>query len=387
MTTATAPPSGPDQWLRSIMRAIGRLAIYVGLIWGGALALGRLKAVIVALVVAAVLAYIMRPMAGWLVRQRWFQMLHGGRLSRHALRVCATFYVLVALFVGGWYSAVYLFSPFVIELRNASEHWPEYRTRLLAMTASVTDWYSTHVSPEWRAWLARQWSERSSGGGMGEGMTGWLGESVKHANEAVRSIVEIVLLPVLAFYFALDSKRIKFEFVALVPRRARRHVLRLIRDFNGIMYSFVVGQAILCLIAGVVVGIGLAALGVSYPLTLGLLAGFTRAIPIIGPIIGGIPIVLLALVTKDIGVALGVLGFFSFLHFAESKFIMPMLIGERMNLHPVVIIVVLLIGQEYGGLLGMFFAAPIAALMRIVVQRYWLRSPACRQPRAGAAGL
>jgi len=146
------------------------------------------------------------------------------------------------------------------------------------------------------------------------------------------------------------------------------------------MYSFVVGQAILCAIAGVVVGLGLWMLNVKYPLTLGLLAGLTRAIPIIGPIIGGIPIIGLALVTRGLAVSLAVLAFFTILHFVESKFVMPYLIGDRMKLHPVVIIVVLLIGQEFGGLLGMFFAAPFAALLRVIIRRYWLdcrsRSPA-----------
>src|SRR5205823_1586481 len=140
-----------------------------------------------------------------------------------------------------------------------------------------------------------------------------------------------------------------------------------------IMHSFVIGQAILCVLAGIVVGLLLAIIGVPYALTLGVLAGVTRAIPIIGPILGGIPIILLTLVTAGLPKALLVLTIFTVMHFVESKFVMPWLIGERMNLHPVVIIIVLLIGQEFGGLLGMFFAAPIAALIRVIVRRYYLR--------------
>ena len=89
-------------------------------------------------------------------------------------------------------------------------------------------------------------------------------------------------------------------------------------------------------------------------------------------------------------VALAVLGFFTFLHFAESKFIMPLLIGDRMELHPVVIIIVLIVGGEVGGmliggqigsLLGMFFAAPIAAITRVMVRRYWLRMRRSGRPQ------
>src|SRR5207237_5555732 len=142
------------------------------------------------------------------------------------------------------------------------------------------------------------------------------------------------------------------------------------------------GQFILCLLAGLVVGVGLACLHVKYPMILGVLAGITRAIPIIGPILGGIPIILLTVVTKGVPVALAVLAFFTLLHFAESKFIMPLLIGDRMELHPVIIIVVLIVGGELGGiliggqlgaLLGMFFAAPLASIARVIIRRYWLR--------------
>src|SRR5262249_41988136 len=161
---------------------------------------------------------------------------------------------------------------------------------------------------------------------------------------SLKNIVEIVILPVLAFYFLIDGRKLKHEFVALLPRKRLPECVRMINEFNRIMRAFIVGQFILCLLAGLIVGGGLWLLGVKFPFILGVLAGITRAIPIIGPIIGGIPIILLALATKGPGVALAVLGFFTFMHFAESKFIMPMLIGDRMELHPVIILLVLLIG-------------------------------------------
>jgi predicted PurR-regulated permease PerM len=217
-------------------------------------------------------------------------------------------------------------------------------------------------------------------------------EGLKRLAEGLMSIVEIVLLPVLAFYFLVDGRKLKHEFIALVPRRRLTETMRMANEFNRIMRAFISSQFLLCVIAGVVVGAGLALLHVDFPITLGVLAGVTRAIPIIGPIVGGIPIVLLTLADKGPGVALAVLGFFTFLHFAESKFIMPILIGDRMELHPVIVIVVLLIGGEAGGLiiggplgslLGMFFAAPVASLVKVMIRRYWLRLPHVMGIRAG----
>jgi predicted PurR-regulated permease PerM len=120
------------------------------------------------------------------------------------------------------------------------------------------------------------------------------------------------------------------------------------------------------------VGAGLWLIGVKYALTLGVLAGITRAIPILGPILGGIPIVLVASL-QSVENGIGVLIFFCLMHLIESKIIMPKLLGERMHLHPAIILIVLLIGSEFFGLLGMFLAAPVAALLKVLFDFYVLR--------------
>ncbi len=405
-------------WLSESLRFSVRVGLVVASIAGSAYALGRLRSVLATLLVSAVFAYIMRPMAAWLCRRKGMRDVHDAiasvfsgmaaavkaclvypivrlvrrgwtpparpagpvRVSAYTHRVLATFYVLVLVFVAGYYSVRWTVNPFVQEIKQVADNWgtrndADLRLKATQGAKDFTDWYEAHVSQDVRDQIDAQLKQQQADDTLPRRVATWASGLVGQLGPISRYIVEIVLFPVLAFYFALDSRKIKHEFVGTLSRRRRREAMRIIHEFNGIMYSFVVGQAILCAIAGVVVGVGLAALGVKYSLTLGLLAGFTRAIPIVGPIIGGIPIIALVLATKGLGVALAVLGFFTFLHFAESKFLMPYLIGDRMNLHPVVVIVVLLIGEEFGGLLGMFFAPPVAALIRVLVRRYWLRAP------------
>jgi predicted PurR-regulated permease PerM len=110
-----------------------------------------------------------------------------------------------------------------------------------------------------------------------------------------------------------------------------------------------------------------------YVAVLSILSGVTRAVPIVGPIVAGIVIVLLATIQSPI-LGLYMLIFFAGLHFVESKFIMPKLIGHRMELHPALVIIVLLIGAEFFGLLGMFLAAPVAAIIRTLI-RYYIIKP------------
>jgi predicted PurR-regulated permease PerM len=364
----------PIEWMRALLWLLWRLGLYALVIVGSVYVLGRLRVVIAYVIIAIILAYVMRPMATW-VCQNCDGFLVPKRWSMHRRRSVATLYVLVLVFVGGYYSVRFMLTPFTDQIRDVSLNWEAiYKPRFDRYSADARKWYEKNISAEWRVKIEDSLTEGTGTADIQKGITAWIGAVARQAGALAHQIVEIVLLPVLAYYFALDSKHLKHEAIAAVPRRRRREVARMIHEFNRIMHSFVIGQAILCLLAGVVVWLLLLALNVPYALTLGVLAGVTRAIPIIGPILGGIPIIALTLVTAGMPIAIVVLSVFTIMHFVESKFVMPWLIGERMDLHPVVIIIVLLIGQEFGGLLGMFFAAPIASIIRVMVRRYYLRS-------------
>jgi predicted PurR-regulated permease PerM len=377
------PRTSPLEWMRAVLWLIWRIVLYGTLIGGSIYVLGRLRTVIAYTIVAVILAYVMRPMASWIC-QKFDGILVRKRWSMHKRRTVATLYVLVLVFVGGYFGIRFMVTPFVAQVRNVAENWEQqYQPTFQEYYNEALKWYTKNIKPETRERIEA--SLKQGTGDWQKAATASLTEGARHIGGLAHQVVEIVLLPVLAYYFALDSKKLKHEVLAAVPRKRRREVARMIHEFNRIMHSFVIGQAILCLLAGVVVGLLLWGLGVPFALTLGVLAGVTRAIPIIGPILGGIPIILLTLVTAGMPVAIIVLVVFTVMHFVESKFVMPMLIGERMNLHPVVIIIVLLVGQEFGGLLGMFFAAPIAAILRVIVRRYYLRTHQTVRTRLASA--
>lgn len=412
----TPLPPKPEFGANSAWRLLVRLAIIACLVYG----LYRLRSVITTLFVAAIIAYAVDPLVLWLTKRRWFVRAHQALLNtgaalrfaitrkegagprptvirQHTLRLWATLYALIIALFLMWEGSILVVRPFVSEFRSAIAIDPVLKTSRLQRAwekglsrydsnPSVPDAFkSDKLLSQLRSAEAIDRMKQAAGSTVPEGL--------KRLAEGLMSVVEIVLLPVLAFYFLIDGRKLKHEFVSLVPRRYLLETVRMSNEFNRIMRAFIFGQFILCALAGIVVGAGLAMLHVDFPITLGVLAGITRAIPIIGPIVGGIPIVLLTLADKGPGVALAVLGFFTFLHFAESKFIMPILIGDRMELHPVVIIVVLLVGGEVGGvliggalgsLLGMFFAAPVAALVKVMIRRYWLRLPHVAGPRIRA---
>ncbi len=325
-------------------------------------ALTRVQSLVVTLVVAGVFAY---P-AGWLTNLICRPLTR--RLHPRLIRPVVTLLVFILYGYLTYLSVRILLTPFQTELRALIANWPQYQSEIEQIARDLQAWYKDLPMD------IRKLVESQNVTGVMESSRQWLTQLLGGTVAIVGHIVEIVLIPVLAFYYLTDGRNLKHEFVALLPRRWWRDALWLLRQANLIMENYVIGQIMLCLIAGVVVGIGLALLGVRYTLVLAVLAGVTRAIPIIGPIIGGIPIIMLVALQfpNNLMVAVHVLIFFSALHFIESKLILPILIGERVKLHPVTVIVVLLLGVEFFGLFGMFLAPPVAAIIRVALHRYWI---------------
>jgi predicted PurR-regulated permease PerM len=139
----------------------------------------------------------------------------------------------------------------------------------------------------------------------------------------------------------------------------------MLSDLDRVLDGYIRGQVIMCVIAWVAVTLGLWALGIPHAFTMGLIAGLTRAVPVIGPLLGGIPIVLLCLFTTNVQTTVIVLSGFIAMHFLESKVLLPKIVGHEVDLHPVSVIVALLLGMEFFGFLGVFLAVPVAAVLKI----------------------
>jgi predicted PurR-regulated permease PerM len=198
-------------------------------------------------------------------------------------------------------------------------------------------------------------------------VTNWALRSFSHLG----FIVELILVPVLVFYFLADGRAIRAELKLLCPLPWRARVAQITRDLDRVLDGYIRGQVIMCLIAWVLVTAGLLGLGVPHPFALGLLAGLTRAVPIIGPLLGAVPIALVCLLaTKSLETTGAVLIGFTAMHFLESKVLLPKIIGHEVDLHPVSVILALLLGMEFFGFIGVFLAVPVAALGKILLAEW-----------------
>jgi predicted PurR-regulated permease PerM len=327
----------------------------------------RVRSVLITVILSATLAYLLLPAVDFLCRKKFLFF------SKRTQRLIATILVFVVFFTVATIAVKLLISPFTREAENFASQLKDYRIQADHKFAQLSTWYKNNVPEDLRNFLDKQDFQ-----GVGSSVTGAAARIVANTKNWFKSIAEIIMIPVLAFYFVLDSRSLKREFITILPPKRMRDAMRITRDVSGIMQSYVIGQLILCIIAAVLTGIVLNIVGMKYALVLAVFAGVTRAIPVIGPVVSGIPICILGAL-QSINLGVGMLVFMVVMHFAESKFIMPILIGDRMKLHPAVILIVLLIGAELFGLLGMFLAAPIAAVVREMIYFYVIKPRRERQ--------
>jgi predicted PurR-regulated permease PerM len=184
-------------------------------------------------------------------------------------------------------------------------------------------------------------------------------------------IVELVVVPVLTYYFLKDWSILKDKIISLFTVESRGKVRKLIEEMGVVISGYIRGQVFISMIIGIFVFSGMYMLGIDYPLVLGILAACTESIPIIGPIFGSIPAILLAYLISPT-LAFKVIIFYIIVQLIENQIVVPNIMGHTIDLHPVVVIISLLIGGQLWGIIGMMLAVPIAALLRVLIRQLWI---------------
>jgi predicted PurR-regulated permease PerM len=176
-----------------------------------------------------------------------------------------------------------------------------------------------------------------------------------------------MIVPFLAFYMMKDLDVFERAALQYVPRMRRKQAVRLMKDIDAALGSYIRGQLIVSLCIGVLAYIGYLIIGMPYPL---LMAGFVSLfdiIPYLGPFFGALPALVMA-TTISWKMVLMVTIVNVICQNLESNVISPQVVGKSMKMHPLTIILVLLIGGELAGILGMILAVPFYAAMKVVVQ-------------------
>ena len=203
------------------------------------------------------------------------------------------------------------------------------------------------------------------------------------ARVTVGVLVDIVIVIVVAFWLLRDHVTLRRGLLAVLPGRWRSEVDFAVNAFVVVFGGYIRGQLALALFVGVLSGLGCLAIGVPFPLLVGVAAGVFELIPLAGAFVGAAVGALFALTVSG-GLAFETLGLFLLIHIIDGYFVSPRVQGRFLRLHPLLTILALLVGVEAGGFLGAFFAVPVASLLAAIA-RAQLADLRAEQPELFAA--
>lgn len=333
-------------WLRVTIAAIGALILY------------REPWVAVPFVLALFLSLLLRPLVDGMmalaVRAGWRKF----PIDIAILLSFAVFIVVMYFIMGS------IFVPFINELRLFIAQLPMLTDQVIRMVQVFQDRWFDFVPADVQV-MVKDLLRRGANYLVELAQT-----SVLLLLSFTGTLVELIVVPIIAFYMIKSGDRFKSVFIHLFPTEYRGHLDRVVTEMHETLSAYIRGQLLMCALIASLVFAGMWFFDVPYPLVIGLLAGLMELIPIVGPIIGAIPAVLLA-GTVSWMLAVKVLVFYIIVQQLEGHVIMPNTMGKVIDIHPVAIIGGVLLGSAVLGIFGMMLAVPVLAVAKVLARHMW----------------
>jgi predicted PurR-regulated permease PerM len=199
---------------------------------------------------------------------------------------------------------------------------------------------------------------------------------------AAEAAVTLTTLLTLVFFWLVEHARLQRYLLAFAPLERRAGARDAWNEIESRLGLWVRGQLTLMGAMGLATGVAYTLLGLPGAVLLGLIAALAEAIPIVGPLLGAIPAILVA-ATVSPELAVIVAGVYLVIQLVEGSVLVPMVMRNTIGISPLLVLLSLLVGAAVGGLIGAFLAVPIAASVEIVVNRMQAReTPVALDPSA-----
>lgn len=353
---APAPTATPPSQTRVILQVLlAIVGVAVGL-W----ALYQLASLVIVLMVSALFAYVIAPLVH--LAERPIRI--AGR-ARHLPRTAAI--ALIYVFLAGGIAA-----GAAILLPSATQQADDMIARAPAYAQSIVAW-----KHNWSRYYGRLRIPAELRQSIDQSLLAAGAAALASARESslalvgtLSSLIWLLLIPILAFFLLKDAASFRRTIVRALPHRVRLRAHRLFEELNTTLAAYIRAQLLACVLVGSLCGLVFAALGIPYPVLLGVLAGILEFIPLIGPLLLAVVASMVAALHTPV-LALWAVAFLGALRLVEDYVIYPRLIRRGIQLHPLTVILAVLAGAELNGVAGVFLSVPIVAIGS-VVYRHWL---------------
>lgn len=300
-------------------------------------------------VIAFLVAYAINPVVLWLQ--------HRG--ANRVFAVISVYFVLILLFLIVW---VILLPFFLHDLIDAMRELPNLTVKVQRLTEEFLEKLQHNRFLADSGFLTAEMLLK-----MQEVFRKWLFEAVEQFLAIFPKLFLLLIVPVVAFYITRDYEKTK----KLVARWILLHFgsvwNRIFLKIDDVFSTYIRGQLLVTLAVGTLLTIGFYLLKLKGAFFLGFLAGVLNLIPYFGPVFGIIPALLFALLNSPWQM-LWVLLLFLTVNQLESLFLTPKLVGQKLGLHPVFTIFLVLVGGKFWGIPGMILAVPCGSILGVIVR-------------------
>jgi predicted PurR-regulated permease PerM len=181
------------------------------------------------------------------------------------------------------------------------------------------------------------------------------------------NMLSLAVVPLVVYYFLADSDIIFNRVLMIFPSSSRNIIRKILGDIDKLLGRYIISQFVLCAIIGILTFIVLVVMHVDFPIILSVLNALFNIIPYFGPLFGALPAVLVALLysTKT---ALWTAVLLYLIQQLEGNVISPKITGDSVSMHPLVVIILLIVGGRLGGFLGMVIAVPVGVVIKIIYE-------------------
>jgi len=181
-------------------------------------------------------------------------------------------------------------------------------------------------------------------------------------------INSLLIIPLMFYMYFKRKKKILRNIVDLVPKKFHNGFQRGIKDIGDQLHEYFTAKVVESSVVGAICCLGFFVAGVQGWLILGLLAGFLNVVPFVGPILGAIPPIVIALLLDEPIVALYVVITITIAQIIDNFYLIPFMVSNKVQIDPLLIIILILVGAQMIGILGMIFAIPIYLVYKIVLR-------------------
>ncbi|MGB0936610.1 MAG: AI-2E family transporter [Colwellia sp.] len=194
--------------------------------------------------------------------------------------------------------------------------------------------------------------------------------SLNSLSNLVALLIYLILVPLMVFFFLKDKKDILANFSLFIPKE-RKMARKVGKEMNQQVLNYIRGKVIEIIIVGASTTLAFVLLGLNYAVLLGLIVGLSVLVPYVGATVVTIPVFLVALFQWGFGNELGyVMLAYGLIQAIDGNLIVPLLFSEAVNLHPVTIIIAVIFFGGLWGFWGVFFAIPLATLVKAVINAW-----------------